>query len=127
MFVPYWFRRALKIIDPKFYVVIDYDSQTYDIWKEVEIDIKTKFRWKRYKEHRMVAYFYHLNDSALADLRYRKWLGNKFETPKDPKKYWAWMRSQDKEEKKKKIEEARAMQAEGWVRIHNVGRRKMFT
>ncbi len=127
MYVPKHFLRALFIIDPEFYVVPDREAGVYDIWKEVEVEVPTKFKPFLYKEHRMVASFPHLNDDALAQLRYRKWIGNKFETAKDPRKYWKWMKSQEKEIKAKKVEAARDQQARGWVELYNWDKRKVFS
>jgi len=127
MYVPNFFRRQLKIIDPELFVVKDESLNMYDIWKIVNVELETRFKHIRYKERRLVASYRYLNDDALANLRYRKWLGNKFETGKDPRKYLKWLKDQEKEERKKKIAVARDMQAKGWMKIYNTGRRKMFT
>lgn len=127
MYIPKYFIRELKNIDPAMYVVKDCELGAYDIWKEVEVEVPTKSKPFLYKEHRMVASFDRLNDAALADLRYRKWLGNRFETAKDPRKYWKWMKDQEKAIKAKKIETARDMQARGWMGIYNRGRKKLYT
>lgn len=127
MYIPKYFIRELKNIDKALYVVKDYELGMFDIYKEVEVEVPKKLGSFLYKEHRMIDSFRYLNDDALMHLRYRKWLGNKFETAKDPRKYWKWMKDQEKKVKEKKIEEARDMQAKGWIEAYNWDKRKVFS
>jgi len=72
-----------------------------------------------------LAVFRKLNDRALDRLRERKFMGRKYSG--DSKKNLNYLKSLNVESKKKKKEMAMEMMAEGYVRIHNLDRKKIFT
>ena len=73
----------------------------------------------------ILAVFRKLNERALSNLRERKFMGIKYSG--DPKKYLNYLNDLNKESKKKKRSLAMEMMAEGYVRIHQLERRKIFT
>lgn len=116
-----WFERELAIIDDSYFVVFNKRYEYYEIKKQMNV----------VKDGRLVvvkptlAVFRRLNDRALDNLRERKFMGRKYSG--DPKKYLNYLNGLNVESKKKKKELAMEMMAEGYVRIHNLGRRKIFT
>jgi len=121
MHAPKWFERELEIIDPTYFVVFNKKYQYYEIKKQMNV----------VKEGGLVvvrptlAVFRRLNDRALNNLRERKHTGRKYAG--DSKKYLNYLNSLNVESKKKKRELAHEMMAEGYMRIHNLGRKKIFT
>ncbi len=116
------FLKALKIIDPEFFVVQDHETGTYDIWK----DCTFEFSKERWKEERMIESFERLDDDALTKLRYRKWLGRKFNVENDPKRYHAWMKEQARVAMEKKHNLAMDMISRGWMKINDHNTKKTF-
>ena len=118
---PNWFTKELKIIDDTYYVVFNKRYEYYEIKKEMNV----------IKDGRLVvvkptlAVFRRLNDRALNNLRERKYTGRKFSA--DPMKYLSYLNSLNKEAKAKKRELALEMMSHGYMAIHNLGRRKIFT
>jgi len=121
MHPPRWFERELEIIDDTYYVVFNKRYEYYEIKKQMNV----------IKDGRLVvvkptlAVFRRLNGKALDNLRERKFMGRKYAG--DPKKYLNYLNSLNVEAKKKKQQLAIEMMSEGYVRIHNLGRRKIFT
>lgn len=122
MYIPVWFTKALNIIDPELFVAIDYEARTYDIWKECEFE----FGHERWKEERMIDSFERLDDNALTKLRYRKWLGRKFNIEEDPTRYHAWIKEQARIAQEKKHNLAMDMISRGWMKIHDHETKKTF-
>lgn len=91
------FLRDLKIVDTGLYVIYDGETDTFDIYKNVDKTMG-KLRWS---EVRMIDSFRYLNDAALTQLRYRKHLGRKYETPVSPNRYIDAMDRAAKEKKAK--------------------------
>ena len=118
---PKWFTRELEIIDNTYYVVFNRRYEYYEIKKQMNV----------IKDGRLVvvkptlAVFRRLNDRALNNLRERKYMGRKYAG--DPKKYLNYINSLNVEAKKKKQELAVETMAEGYMKIHNLGRRQIFT
>jgi len=119
--VPDWFVRELKVLDDSYFVEYDSKYGYYVIKKKLnklergyinEVEI-----W--------LATFPRLNDRAMANLRYRKWMGRKFEG--DMKKYIRYLKGLNKEAKQKAKELGYEMMAEGLMKIHNFGRKSYFT
>lgn len=121
MVIPSWFEKELKIIDPTYFVVFNKTFEYYEIKKQMNV----------VKDGRLVvtrptlAVFRKLNERALTNLRERKFVGRKYS--QDPMKYLKYLNSLNVEAKKKKRALALEMMAEGYVRIHNLGRKKIFT
>jgi len=121
MRLPKWFERELEIIDSTYYVVFNREYQYYEIKKEMNV----------IKDGELVivkptlAVFRRLNDRALENLRERKHTGRKY--ARDPMLYLKYLNNLNKEAKAKKKELAMEIMAEGYIRIHNLGRRKIFT
>ena len=123
MIVPNWFSRELKIIDPLYFV--EWNTH-YEYW-----EIKRKMT-ERYVDVRKgiaikfvnptVGVFRYLNDTALNNLRERKYLSRRYPGTK----YVDWLLSQAKDAKEKKRELALEMTTEGFMRIMNYGKSKMF-
>jgi len=122
MYIPRSFLHELKIIDPELFVVQDYETGTYDIWKDCEFDVGNK----HWKEERMIDSFERLNDDALTKLRYRKWLGRKYNVVEDPKRYHAWIKETNKVAIEKKHNLALDMMTRGFMKIHEHGTKKTF-
>lgn len=121
MRAPKWFERELQIIDDSYFVVFNKMYEYYEVKKQMNV----------VKNGRLVvvrptlAVFRRLNERALDNLRQRKFMGRKYSG--DPKKYLKYLNSLNVESKKKKRHLAMEMMAEGYVRIHNLGRKKIFT
>lgn len=118
---PDWFTRELRIIDDTYYVVFNKNYEYYEIKKQMNV----------VKDGDLVvvkptlAVFRRLNDRALNNLRERKFMGRKYAG--DPKKYLNYLNSLNVESKKKKQQLALETMTEGYIRIHNLGRKKIFT
>lgn len=116
-----WFERELEVIDNTYFVVFNKRYEYYEIKKQMNV----------VKDGRLVvvkptlAVFRRLNDRALDNLRERKFTGRKYAG--DSKKYLSYLNSLNKEAKKKKQQLAMETMAEGYMRIHNLDRRKIFT
>jgi len=116
-----WFTRELEIIDPTYFVVFNKNYQYYEIKKEMNVIRDGELVVVR----PTLAVFKRLNDRALNNLRERKYVGRKYS--RDPMLYLKYLNSLNEEAKKKKKELAIETMAEGYMRIHNLGRRKIFT
>ena len=116
-----WFERELELIDPTYFVVFNKRYQYYEIKKQMNVVRNGELVVVR----PTLAVFRRLNDRALDNLRQRKFMGIKYSG--DSKKYLNYLNSLNKEAKKKKQEFAMEMMAEGYMKIHNLGRRKIFT
>ena len=118
---PRWFLRELEIIDSTYYVVFNKRCRYYEIKKQMNV----------VKDRRLVvvrptlAVFPRLNDRALNNLRERKYIGRKY--ARDPKLYLKYINKLNEEAKKKKEDLAIEMMAEGYMKIHNLDRRTIFT
>jgi len=118
---PRWFEQELKIIDDTYFVVFNQKYEYYEIKKEMNV----------VKDGRLVvvrptlAVFRRLNDRALNNLRERKYIGRKFAG--DSMKYLNYLNSLNVEAKKKKQQFALETMTEGYMRIHNLGRKTIFT
>lgn len=118
---PSWFERELQIIDDTYFVVFNKEYEYYEIKKQMNV----------VKDGRLVvvkptlAVFRRLNDGALNNLRERKYVGRKYAG--DSEKYLNYLNSLNEEAKKKKQQLAIETMAEGYMRIHNLGRKTIFT
>jgi len=116
-----WFERELAIIDSTYFVVFNKRYQYYEIKKQMNVVRNGGLVVVR----PTLAVFRRLNDRALDNLRERKFMGIKYGG--EPEKYLNYLNGLNVESKKKKRELAMEMMAEGYVRIHNLERRKIFT
>jgi len=73
------FKRDLEIIDPTYYATWNPNSQFWEIRKVTPLR-------RGFERHSVLAIFERLNDKALTELRYRKWLGRKFEGSMEKKR-----------------------------------------
>ena len=124
---PKWFLRELKIIDPKYFVAYNRRYDYFEIRWKVHFYKEVKGKYVEHRSQPTLATFRHLNDAALTNLRERKKLGEQFERKHDSNKYLQWIQELNREAKAKKQELALETITEGFMRIYNVGRRKMFT
>lgn len=118
---PRWFERELKIIDDTYFVVFNKMYEYYEIKKEMNVVKNGELVVVK----PTLAVFRRLNDGALNNLRERKYMGRKYAG--DPKKYLNYINSLNEEAKKKKQQLAIEIMSEGYMRIHNLGRTKIFT
>ena len=118
---PDWFTKDLKIIDPTYYVVFNRKYEYYEIKKQMNIVRNGELVVVK----PTLAVFHKLNERALDNLRQRKHMGLKYGG--DPMKYLNYLNELNKEAKKKKQQFAIETMAEGYMRIHNLERRKIFT
>jgi len=118
---PKWFERELQIIDDTYFVVFNKIYKYYEIKKQMNVVRDGELVVAK----PTLAVFRRLNERALDNLRQRKFMGRKYSG--DPKKYLNYLNSLNVESKKKKRHLAMEMMAEGYVRIHNLERRKIFT
>lgn len=116
-----WFIRELEIIDNTYFVVFNKRYEYYEIKKQMNVVRNGDLVVVR----PTLAVFRKLNDRALDNLRERKHMGLKYGG--DSMKYLKYLNRLNKEAKKKKRGLALEMMAEGYVRIHNLDRRKIFT
>jgi len=113
-YIPKWWTRELRIIDPKYRAIWNDRYRYYHI-QYFNGPLK---RWTNIGTYR------YLNDNALEDMRRRKRLGLKLRG--DPEVYMRWMREQENESKRKEKEIAEDMITEGYMKIHEVGRKQTF-
>ena len=119
--IPDWFERELKVLDDSYFVEYHRNYNYYVIKKKLN-----KLERGYLKETEVwLATFPRLNDRAMANLRYRKWLGRKLEG--EPEKYFRYLKNLNKEAKEKAKELGYEMMAEGLMKIHQYERRKIFT
>ena len=116
-----WFERELQIIDDSYFVVFNKMYQYYEIKKQMNVVKNGELVVVR----PTLAVFRKLNDKALNNLRERKYMGRKYAG--DPEKYLNYLNSLNEEAKKKKQQLAIEIMAEGYMRIHNLGRKQIFT
>ncbi len=107
-----WFLRLLKDINPEFYVKIDYQNRVYLICRmkyvpETHADGSVHY----IQEERIVDDFEHLNDAAMAHLRYRKWLGTKYRTAEGVERWRLYL----KERKTERVRRERLRKADDWA------------
>lgn len=128
MHVPAWFKKELRWLDPTYYITLDESCGDYEIRKDVTFAIpgpEGKTKW--FTESKILALFKKLDDSAMADLRFRKWLGRRYEVPNKSKQWLEMIIKRDKEMKAKKKAEAQEMIAEGLMKMHRMETTKTFT
>lgn len=118
---PDWFTKELKIIDDTYYVVFNRKYEYYEIKKEMNVVRNGELVVVK----PTLAVFHRLNERALDNLRQRKLMGLKYSG--DPKKYLNYLNELNKEAKKKKQQLAIETMAHGYMAIHNLGRKKIFT
>jgi len=118
---PKWFERELQIIDDTYFVVFNREYEYYEIKKQMNVVKNGELVVVK----PTLAVFRRLNETALDNLRERKFMGRKYAG--DPKKYLKYINGLNEEAKKKKQELAVEIMAEGYMRIHNLDRRKIFT
>lgn len=118
---PRWFEKELSFIDSTYFIAYNKKYQYYEIKKRMNIIKDGRF----VVTQPTLAVFKRLNDNALNNLRERKYMGRKYSG--DPKKYLGYINSLNKEAKQKKRDLALEMMAEGYLKIHNLGRKKLFT
>ncbi len=130
--IPRWFEQELKILDPRYYVARDKDYHYWKIMQDVEVVVDT-FQGERAKRTVSVARatFDFLNDDAMNSLRKRKRIGTTWERThetgeKNDTAYLRHLKAKEKAERKKRIREARLMQAEGYMKIHKLEHSKTF-
>jgi len=118
---PKWFERELQIIDDTYFVVFNREYEYYEIKKQMNVVKNGELVVVK----PTLAVFRRLNERALNNLRERKHMGIKYAG--DPKKYLKYINSLNVEAKKKKQQLAIETMAEGYMRIHNLGRKTIFT
>ena len=121
MHAPKWFARELQIIDDTYFVVFNKMYEYYEIKKQMNVVQNGELVVVK----PTLAVFRKLNDRALNNLRERKYEGRKYAG--DSEKYLNHLNALNEEAKKKKQKLAVEMMAEGYVRIHNLGRKQIFT
>jgi len=118
--IPQWFEKDLKIVDPTYYAIWNKYCNAFEIKKKLNLIDKDGYF---HVLNPTVAVFKHLNDSALTEMRRRKWIANKFD---DPKKHLKYLETQQKEAKEKKKELARQMITDGFYKIGTWGQKQIF-
>ena len=127
MHVPEWFKRELKIIDPTYYVFMN-NNVGYNYY-----EIRKDFHWFNGTDRTehwaspSLANFKLLNNAALDSLRERKRRGLQFEKKYYEDRLLQEIKRENREIREKNKELALDMMAEGFIRIEDQGRRKMFT
>jgi len=124
---PRWFLKALKLIDPTYYVEYDKNTETFDIKRRA---IKL-IDGERQEIALVVECFLYLNESALTHLRCRKHLGKHLFTEYDSVdarriKHVKWMKRKEMEDRKKARDEALDMQVEGWRKMYKLATSKTY-
>jgi len=117
--IPEFFKRAIRIIDPSYYVIFDSGSRTFDIMKDIKEKSRRKdgsYEWT--KTSLLLAFFKNPNDKALTRLRERKWLGRRLSLIEHPKRYMEWCKRINAEAKAMKSKLAADMLIEGFKKIH---------
>lgn len=124
MVIPRWFIKELKTVDERYYVVADEETRLYKIMMNSDIVVHSKFRGAhRITGPKTVDVFRHLNANALTHLRYRKWLGRQMKIMEKPNAEWNFIQAQEKEAKKKEMDLAHEMIAEGLQEGYRIERR----
>lgn len=117
--IPEWWKKDLKRLDPNYTTVYNPEYDVFEIKSREAIRKGNVPKWLVFN----LAIFKELNEEALTNLRYRKWLGRKYTTTAERIK---WIKEMNEEAKAKRREIALEMIAEGFIRIHNFGRKKYF-
>lgn len=121
---PSWFPSTMTEIDPAMYLEYNRHSNCYELKKRILIKLPMR-EWIR--EPWTLAVFERLNDSSMTHIRYLHWLYNKLNLRNNPVNYYKWLKKLNDEAKQKEHELAVEQIAEGFMRIHNLERKKMFT
>ena len=115
------FKRDLRVLDPNYFVRYNSEYQYYEIKKKMDVLRTDKDNGVRVKiKDPTVAVFHHLNDSAIQNMKERKFLGRKYEG----EKYIQWIARRNKESRAKKKQIAREMVAEGFMEEYKFQRKK---
>lgn len=126
MYIPEWFKRDLKNLDPTYFIAYNDHYNYFEIKKRFHYYVKDS--WGRIEERLEtpnLATFKHLNEDAMTNLRKRKRMGEKFEG--DTAKYIRYIQSLHRESKKKARQLRLEMMAEAFIRMYNMGKIKYFT
>jgi len=117
--VPNWFKKDLKIIDPNYRAIYNPEYDLFEIKNRIEIRKANVPKWLVFN----LAVFKELNEEALTNLRYRKYLGRKYSKKGE---YLKWIQSMNSEAKLKRRQLALERMAEGFIKIQNFGKKKYF-
>lgn len=117
--VPEHFKKNLKLIDPDYVAIYNPEYDVFEIKSRQKIMKGDVPKWLVFN----LAIFKELNDEALTNLRYRKWLGRKYAKKGE---YLKWIKEMNAEAKAKRRQIALEQQAEGYIKIHNFGKKKYF-
>ena len=112
-----WFLKELECIDPRYY---PFYNRFQGYW-EIVCNVHDKIGDREV----VVAVYPYLNDGALNDMRRRKTIGLMLKG--DPKRYRDWLKKEQQEARRKQLDLAVDMKTEGWMKIYNWDRRKIFT
>jgi len=122
-----FFVREINDIAPDCYLKYNVELRVWEIWKD--LDVFWDDQWDGKKNHQRMsiirAVFEALDQRALDNLRYRRWVGNRF--MKDSQTYLRWLKKEEKEAKEKEKTIAVDMMAEGFMKAYESSRRKYFT
>jgi len=114
--VPKWWRKELSFIDPRYRVIWNKHYRYYNVQYFNRHPLVR--RWTN------IAVYRYLNDQALDDMRKRKRMGLKCKG--DLNQHMKWIKEQEREAKRKEGEIAQEMMTEGYMKMHEVGRKKSF-
>lgn len=122
--VPNWFKRELRIIDHRYRVEPNEESQIYRIVMDAEVVIESPFRGAfRITGPKTVDVFKHLNADALTALRRRKWWGRQLKIVENPRAEWNYLLAQEKAAKAKEMDLAYDMMTEGFKEGYRLDRK----
>lgn len=124
--IPQWFKRELKNIDPR--LEIEYDSyyNYFVIYITVGVYSYMGGRRRHFKDRITKACFTHLNDKAMADLRYRHWLAQKYNARGDRDALMKMWKAEEREAKQKIKNHSVDMMVEGLKKMQEIDTKQTY-
>jgi hypothetical protein len=124
---PAFFVREINDIAPDCYLKFNSDLRTWQVWKDLDVFSDTDENGTRQHQKMSIvrAVFEALDQRALDNLRYRRWVGNRY--MKDSQTYLRWLKKEEREAKAKEKEIALDMITEGLMKGYESSRRTYFT
>lgn len=128
MYVPEWFVKSLKVIDPTWRVEQDNSDGTYMIMKDVSVAVPLDGgRTGIVHGPRTVAVFQgELCEAHLNELRSRKKIGERMNIVENPANELLFYQRMNREAKEKRKEMALEMMTEGFMKMHKMATSQTF-
>lgn len=129
---PAWFLKELALIDPEVYLVWNPEFRYWQFMKDLKIiQFANDGRARHIVEAHCRAVETHLDERALAPLRYRRWLGQRYlrDLPEGvyTAEYLRWIKAEESAAKKKAEELAIDQMTAGFMKMHRLATTRTYS